>query len=98
MREEESVSLAIFASIRDRVDLAFRKANYDHARFPEIAEAALLEASLNSNYRFDFDELTRWFMAPNRVPPMEGGRLFSDLPVTIARGDGFYVEILVWAH
>ena len=92
------MSLDVFVNIRDRVASAFRRANYDHTRFPEIAEEALFEAEIQKNYRFDFDELTRWVIEPNRVPPPNEPYRFSDFPTMVACGNGFYVEILVWTH
>src|SRR5687767_4243497 len=91
------MSLAVLTALRDRVERQFVAAGLEHARFADIATRALQEAELHRAYRFDFDELTQWMLAPDHVVPMGGRRQFSDLPVTVARGTGFYVEILVWA-
>lgn len=90
------MTLALLAGIRDQVERAFHKAQFDHDRFAEIAEAALLEADIPRNFRFDFDELTRWILKPDNVAPRDGRRLFSDLPLNVARGTGFFVELLLW--
>jgi hypothetical protein len=90
------MTLALLETVRDRVEREFRQANFDHDRFADIAEAALLEADLQRTFRCGFDELTRWVLKPGHVTPRESGRLFGDLPITVAQGTGFFVELLVW--
>ena len=37
------------------------------------------------------------FLVDNTVAQFaDGGRTFSDMPVTVHRGEGFYIEVLVW--
>ncbi len=91
------MSLAYIETIRDHIDRAFLAADYDHQRFGAIAEAALRQAEVSTRFQLDFDELTRWMLVPDHVFPTAGRRQFSDLPITIARGNGFYIEALVWA-
>ncbi len=91
------MTLSSVAAVRDRVEKEFLASNHDHACFAGIAERALREAELHRRYHFDFDELTRWMLEPDHVLPTDGHRRFSDLPVTVARGTGFSVDILVWA-
>jgi hypothetical protein len=90
------MSLALLETVRDQVERDFRQANFDHDRFAAIAEAALIEADFPRNFRFDFDELTRWVLAPGHVTPRDSSRLFSNLPVSVAWGTGFFVELLLW--
>jgi hypothetical protein len=90
------MTFALLEKVRDHVERAFQKTNFDHDRFAEIAEAALLEADIPRNFRFDFDDLTRWMLQPDHVKPRDGQRQFSDLPLSVARGTGFFVELLLW--
>jgi hypothetical protein len=90
------MSLAQLETVRDQVERAFHAADFDHDRFADIAEAALLEADLPRTFHFDFDELTRWVLRPDKVAPRDSSRLFSNLPITVARGTGFFVELLLW--
>ncbi len=90
------MSLALLERVRDQVERDFRQVNFDHDRFADIAEAALIGADVATNFHFDFDELTRWVLQPDHVAPRDGSRLFSNLPVNVASGTGFFVEMLLW--
>lgn len=91
------MTLSRIAAVCDRIEREFRGCHYDHACFPAIAERHLRESALHEGYRLDFEELTRWMIEPGHVRPTDGVRRFSDLPVTVARGTGFSVDLLVWA-
>lgn len=91
------MTLSRIAAVRDRIEGEFRGRHYEHACFPAIAERHLRDSAPHEGYRLDFDELTRWMIEPGHVGPSDAGRRFSDLPVTVARGTGFSVDLLVWA-
>jgi hypothetical protein len=93
------MTLSLLYQVRDMVERAWQKAQFNHDVFADIAEAALIEADFPRSFRLDWDELTRWILQRGNVHAQNGRPTFSDLPFAIAHGNGgFYVELLTWTN
>jgi|SoiMethySBSTD1v2_1073268.scaffolds.fasta_scaffold281513_1 hypothetical protein len=79
-----------YEALGRRIDDAWRRANRDEQRFADIAFEALSSFEPDG---FDLNEIGRFLIGtPVRQQPSQ----FSNLPVTLYRGEGFHVELLVW--
>ena len=80
------------AALGRRLQRAWNAVQRDEKAFPDIAFDALGAAELPA---FRLDEVAP-FLLTTRIVQAGGGRVFSDMPIVVYRGDGFYIEVLIW--
>ena len=85
--------LSAAAALGPRVERAWHDAHRDERAFVDVALGAVESFEPP---RFDMREVTRFLLRTRTAQRTEGGRVFSDMPVTVFRGDGFYIELLIW--
>ncbi len=75
-----------------RVQEAWDAVHRDEKALPDIAFDALGRFDPPA---FRLDDVSR-FLLTTKTPQPAAARVFSDMPVNVYRGDGFYVEVLIW--
>ncbi len=77
------------------IESRFRRADYDEHRFPSLAGEALAESGIPG--RIDPWEVLRAFHQAEPMPEQRDVEArFSDLPVTLYNGHGFYIDAYFW--
>lgn len=77
------------------IEARFRRADYDEHRFPALAGEALAESGIPG--RVDPWEVLRAFHQAEPMPEQRDTEArFSDLPVTLYNGHGFYIDAYFW--
>ncbi len=82
-----------YEALGRRIDAAWQRADRDERRFPAIACEALTAFEPDG---FDLGDIGR-FLLDTAIPQQPETR-FSNLPVMLYCGDGFYLELLVWTR
>ncbi len=82
-----------YETLGRRIDAAWHRAHRDEKQFPAIASEALAAFQPEA---FDLQEVGR-FLFTTSIPQQPATR-FSNLPVTMYRGDGFHLELLIWTQ
>jgi len=85
------MDFSVFQRLGEAVGEAYHRANHDETALPAIAAESLGRIELPE---FDFTALARFLRKTSLH--QEPGNKFSDLPVVLYRGDGFFVQLLVW--
>lgn len=80
------------AALGARVEEAWKAVHRDEKALPDIAFDALGRFDPPA---FRLDDVSRFLLTTRTAQPTVD-RVFSDMPVTVYRGDGFYVELLIW--
>lgn len=88
------VFLQAVTALGDRVAQRYAQAGNDAVSLPAIAAGEL--EHMDSGFRFDPQAIAR-YLAESEVQ-QNAWIKFSDLPVTLYRGDGFYIELLTWSR
>ncbi len=92
MPETSTTVFSDIPALADRVQKAWNAVNRDEKAFPDIAFDALGRLDPPA---FRLDDVSR-FLLTTHTPQPAAPRVFSDMPVNVHRGDGFYVELLIW--
>ena len=92
MADAASSVFSVAASLGRQVQRAWNAVERDEHAFPDIAFDALGACDPPA---FRLDEVAP-FLLTTRSAQLTGGRAFSDMPLLVYRGDGFYIEILIW--
>jgi hypothetical protein len=83
-------------AMRDRIQGAMQRAGGDESRFGPIAAEALAGTRLDAA-EFSLEALAEWVGTPGAlVDPRDAASPFGDLPLTLARGNGFSIQLLLW--
>jgi len=83
-------------AMRDRIQGAMQRAGGDESRFGPIAAEALAATRLDAA-DFSLEALAEWVGKPGGlVDPGDAASPFGDLPLTLARGNGFSIQLLLW--
>lgn len=80
------------AALGRRVQQAWNAADRNEHAFPDIAFDAVGD---DPPPAFRMDDVAP-FLLRTQVPQPFTDRVFSDMPIVVHRGDGFYIEVLVW--
>ena len=83
---------AAAAALGRQVQRAWNAAERDEQAFPDIAFDAL---GAGDPPAFSLDQVAP-FLLTTRIAQSVSGRVFSDMPLVVYRGDGFYIEVLIW--
>ena len=75
-----------------RVQKAWDAAERNEKALPDIALDALKDFEPPE---FRLQDVSRFLLTTKTAQPARA-RVFSDMPVNVHRGDGFYIEILIW--
>ena len=75
-----------------RVQKAWDAAERDEKALPDIALDALKDFEPPE---FRLEDVSRFILTTKTAQPARA-RVFSDMPINVHRGDGFYIEILIW--
>src|SRR5438105_707642 len=85
---------ATFQAIGARIEARWHAVSHDERALPEIAAEALQEGGLD---RFGFDEAVKAILSDGPLPVQAHVEaVFGQPPVTVHRGDGFFIELLFW--
>jgi hypothetical protein len=76
------------------VEERFRAFNFDEARFPEAALAALRE--LPPAGHLEYLDIVRWALTAPRLAPQDLNSSFGEPPLILHVGRRFYIEALFW--
>lgn len=85
----------VFDDLTARVSAEWASVHRDERTFPSLAHHALEGARIHES--LDFDSLVDLVLDCDPLPPqINPNEDFGQPPVTIARGEGFVVELLFW--
>lgn len=85
----------IWSELGAGIEEAFRRVDYDEARFPAIAAGALRDAKLER--AISHTDVLRWLLSAPELPPqddLEGS--FGHPPLTVYHGRRFFIQVIFW--
>jgi hypothetical protein len=89
------VRLKFFDELGREVLDRWRRVNFDHLEFAEVATSAL-SARLPSAH-VDPMDVVAWALANDALPPQKDSRIkFGEPAITVFRCESFYIEVLFW--
>ena len=80
------------ASLGPHVQRAWNAVERDEKAFPDVAFDVL---GAFDPPVFSLDKVVP-FLLTTRIAQSVAGRVFSDMPLVVYRGEGFYIEVLIW--
>lgn len=84
-----------FEDLGSLVEGRWRDHNYDEDSFPDVAAGALAEAKLNDHVTPR--DILHWLGEASALPDQQDvDANFSDLPITVYDGSGFYIDVYYW--
>jgi hypothetical protein len=87
--------MKVFDDLGARIEEAWRRADYDEARFPGIATEALAAASPASS--IDHAAVLDWVFEAHALPHQDDLEAkFGHPPITVFAGRRFYIQVLMW--
>ena len=91
------MSFAKIQGMRDRIQSEMHRAGGDDSKFGAIA-AEMLAATRLDGTDFSLEALSEWISKPGAVvDPADAASPFGDVPLTLARGSGFSIQLLLWS-
>jgi hypothetical protein len=87
--------MKVFDDLGARVEEAWRRVDYDEARFPSVATEALAEVSPAASV--GHAAVLDWLFAAPALPHQDDlDAKFGHPPITVFAGPRFYVQVLMW--
>jgi hypothetical protein len=87
--------MQLFDALGSRIEEAWHRLDYDEARFPAVAAAALREAPPSAS--IDHREVLRWTLERAVLPPQDDlDATFGDPPITVHQGRRFFIQVILW--
>lgn len=87
------MNLKELKKLGDQVEVEYKSCDFDDALLPEIAASALKD--FDFEYQWEPSSLADY---PIKNTPYTLRLQFSDFPITVYRGNGFFIEILNWLN
>lgn len=87
--------MELFQQLGDEIDASWRDANYDEAKLPIVAKAALERADLPS--KLSAWDVLEWTLRQRNLPRQQDVRgSFGDPPITLYSGQRFHIDVYFW--
>lgn len=86
-------SYRVFEEAGERVRQAWKRSNFNHDRFPQIAADGLRDFALPSDWTIEAAAL---YAVQQRRPPPKLAVNFGDVNIRVFECAEFFIEVLVW--
>ena len=86
--------MKFFDQLGAQVEQRWKEQNYDDAVFADVARTAL--ETLPPARHIDYREILHWALNTDQLPPQDLRSQFGEPPLTVYKGDLFYIEALFW--